>query len=226
MKRLVMIALALMVAVPAVGQVEFTFEGFAKYNPGPDQVGAGLTVYGIANPAVSMPAPIPVDFDNFQYTVHVSDMTVATYAHDMGLSTKDYTFIGGMLRIYEDPIVGGTAGDYAAPGTFTDGAMLLEAAVDDGWEMHLDDPLGWMVYSGAGIGTCDIVGGGELPLLQSWGWDLNDWVFAGTAISEPWYPFIQVPDGYHHVFGVKLIYPHDPTSNEDSTWGEVKTLFH
>jgi hypothetical protein len=226
MKRLVMIALALMVAVPAVGQVEFTFEGFAVYDPAPDQVGAMLTVYGIANPAVSVPTPVPVDFDNFQYTVVLDGMVVDTFAHDMVLGTKDYTFNGGTLGIFEDSIATGTAADYAAaPGTFVDGTQLIAATVDDGWQMHLDDPFAMGTYSGAGIGTCDIVGGADYAMLVDWGWELNDWVLAGTGISEPWWPFITVPDGYHHVFGVKLIYPHDPTANEEAAWGEVKSLF-
>ncbi|MBC8426515.1 hypothetical protein H8E07_20555 [bacterium] len=225
MKRLVLIAFALMVAAPAVGQVEFTFEGFAKFNPAPDSNGALMTAYGIANPPVSVPTPIPMDFDNFQYTVCVSDMVVTAFAHDMGLGTKDYAFANGGISIFEDPIGGGTPGDFAVPATFTDGVMLLLANVDTPWDLHMDDPFGFGTYSGAGIGTCDMVGGAALPLLVSMDYELNDWVFAGTGVSEPWFPFITVPDGYHYVFGVKIIFPYDPTADEDVTWGEVKTLF-
>jgi len=70
-----------------------------------------------------------------------------------------------------------------------------------------------------------MVAGAAYPLLVSMDYELNDWVFAGTGISEPWWPFITVPDGYDHVFGIKIIFPYDPTANEDATWGEVKTLF-
>ncbi len=223
MKRLVMIALALLVAVPAAAQVEFTFEGYAVYTPAPDMVGCTVDVYGIANPPVSVPTPIPTNFFDNEYTIHVSGMTSVSYV--AGFDTKDWVFNQGVVRIYEDAIAGGTAGDYAAPGTFVDGLMLLEAVVDDGWEMHLDDPFGFGQYTGAGIGTCDMVGGDAHGLLVSMGYTLDDWVFSGTGIAEPWIPFITVPDGYHHVFGVKIIFPYDPTANEDLNWGGVKALF-
>lgn len=223
MKRLVMIALALSVAVPVLGQVEFTFEGYAVYTPAPDMVGCTVDVYGIANPPVSVPTPIPTNFFDNQYTIHVEGMTSTSFV--MGADTKDWVFDGGSIAIFEDAIAGGTAGDYAVPATFTDGLMLLSATVDDGWAMHLDDPFGFGTYSGAGIGSCDMAGGSAYQTLVNMNYTLDDWVFTGTGISEPWLPFITVPQGYHHVFGVKLIFPYDPTSNEDLSWGAVKSLF-
>ncbi len=219
------LALALCAAVPALGQVEFTFEGYAKFAPGPGQVGAVMTVYGIANPPVSTPTPIPVDFSTNQYTVAVTGMVVDSYIFNGAALTKDYAFHAGTLRIYADAIAGGTAGNYAAPATFTDGTMLLQAAVDDGWTLDLNDPFGFGQYSGAGIGTCDMNGGSELGTLSAMDYPLNDWTFAGTGVAEPWFPFFTVPAGYHYLFGVKVIFPYDPTPNEDSSWGGVKSLF-
>ena len=222
MKRLVMIALALLVAVPVAAQVEFTFEGFAVYTTAPDMVGCTVDVYGIANPPVSVPTPIPTDFYNYEYTIHVTGMTSASFV--TGSDTKDWVFNGGNIAIYADALAGGTAGDYLVPATFTDGTMLLSATVDDGWEMHLDNPFG-LYYSGAGIGSCDMVGGTAYQELVNMDYTLNDWTFAGTGISEAYFPFITVPDGYQHVFGVKIIFPYDPTANEDMDWGQVKALF-
>jgi len=222
MKRLVMIALALMVAVPAVGQ-EFTFQGYAVYNPVPDAVGSTVTVYGIANAPTVAATPVTTDFALNQYTICITGMAIATYDHDPVGRTKDYIFNGGVIQIFEDALAGGTPGDYANPGTFTDGTMLLDMAVDDGWEMDLNDPIGFGYHSGAGEGTCDVVGGSAYAELTGWGYELGDWLFFGTGISEiaPWTP---APSGYDQVFGVKIIYPHDPTANEDLTWGAVKTL--
>ena len=47
---------------------------------------------------------------------------------------------------------------------------------------------------------------------------------AGTGVGEP-SPFIQVPNGYDYIFGVKIIFPYDPTPNEDSTFGALKNLY-
>ena len=219
------LVLGLCAAVPALGQVEFTFEGYAAYAAGPDQAGAVMTVYGIANPPVSMPTPIPVDFATNQYTVAITGMVVDSYVFNGVAQTKNYVFNGGTLQIYENAIAGGTAANYAVPATFTDGTMLLQAAVDDGWTMDLNDPFGFGQFSGAGIGTCDMNGGSELGTLIGMDYPLNDWTFAGTGIAEPWFPFFTVPAGYHHLFGVKVIFPYDPTPNEDASWGQVKTLF-
>ena len=233
MKRMVMnrrgwavlAILTLALSVPALAQVEITFEGYAAYTPAPDMVGAMLTVYGVANPAVSAPTPFPADFDNYQYTVAVTGMLVTSYTYDGADLTKSYVFQGGTIDIYEDAKVGGTAGDFANPSTFTDGTLLLEAAVDDGWEMLLNATMGFGVFAGAGIGTCDMIGGSYLPLLEAMQYPLDDWTFAGTGISEPWPPFFTVPAGYDHVFGVKITFPYNPTPNDDTSWSRVKTLF-
>lgn len=220
---LILAALVALAVSPAFGQVEFTFEGFAMMDPGIDQTGATMTVYGIANPAISAPTPLPMDYDTYQYTAAVTGMTVASFDLDGVNSIKTFGFTGGTIRLYSDMIAGGTAGDYADPSTFTDGDMFVEAAVDDGWEMLLNNPLGFG-YTGAGIGTCELTGGSSLGDLQDLEFPLTGWTFAGTGIGEP-SPFIQVPNGYDYVFGVKIIFPYDPTPNEDSTFSAVKSLY-
>ena len=222
-KITVLAALVALAVSPAMGQVEFTFEGFAMMTPGTDQVGASLTVYGIANPAISAPTPLPMDFDTYQYTVAVSGMTVTGYNQDVVNNRKTFQFEGGTIRLYSDMIAGGTAGDFALPGSFTDGDMFVEAAVDDGWELILNNPLGFG-YTGAGIGTCALTGGSSLGDLQDLEFPLDGWTFAGTGVGEP-SPFIQVPNGYDYIFGVKIIFPYDPTPNEDSTFGALKNLY-
>lgn len=219
----IVLALMLATAVPVLAQVEFTFEGFSMSDMGQDVVGSTYTIYGIANPPSSAPTPLPLDFANNQYTICVTGMSITSFAFDAINRVKDYAFAGGVIQIFEDPIAGGTTGDYLNPGTFTDGTMLLQAAVDTPWEMLLDDPI-FFGYSGAGIGTCDMNGGTELANLVGMEYLLNDWAFAGTGIAEPSF-FVSVPAGYDLAFGVKVIFPHDPTPNQDATWSDVKTMF-
>ncbi len=166
------IALLLVAAVPVLGQVEFTFEGFAMTDMGTDMVGSTYTVYGIGNLPVSAPTPLPLDFANYEYTIAVTGMSVSMFNLDMINSLKDYTFVGGTIRMYEDALVGGTAADYANPATITDGTMILEASVHDGWEMLLDNPIGFG-YTGAGIGFCDLTGGSQLGTLIGIGFPLT-----------------------------------------------------
>ena len=164
-----------------------------------------------------------MDFATSRYTSRVTGMTVWAFALDRGLSLKEYTFNGGVIEIYEDAIAGGSAADYANEASFTDGTMILAAAVDPGWEMLLDNPIGFG-FSGAGIGTCVLNGGSELPNLQLIGFPMGGWTFAGTGIAEPSF-FVSVPAGYDLVFGIKIIFPFDPTPNEDANWGDVKGMF-
>ena len=93
MKRLVMIALALMVAVPAVGQ-EFTFQGYAVYNPVPDAVGSTVTVYGIASAPTVAATPVTTDFALNQYTICITGMAIATYR----LATTPDEILGAGFR--------------------------------------------------------------------------------------------------------------------------------
>ena len=222
------VALAALAMIPtsALSQVEFTFEGMADMDPGIDMVGAMMTVYGIANPPVSLPTPIPMDFFNNQYTVVCNDMVVQTFNLDPVAFMKDFMFSGGFLSIYGDPIATGTPADYANPATFSDGELLLQYAVEPGWLMHLDNPMGppfgW--YSGAGAGPCNVVGGTQMSLLEVMEYPMNGWTFAGTGISEP--NMFDAPEpGYEYIFGVKILFPYDPTPNEATTWGQLKTLY-
>ena len=221
--------IALLMTAHVMAGSEFLFDGYAVYSPAPDQVGATMDVYGILSTVGGVPTPIALDMDNFEYTVHVADMAIATYDEFPAIPPiigprKVLTFAGGMLRIYADAIVGGTAADFAAPGTFTDGELILAATVHDGWRMQLADPFG-MTFAGSGVGFCDFYGGSNLADLIEYGGQpfLENWTFAGTGISDPSF-FVTVPDGYDRIFGVKLVYP-EPVPTTGSSWGGVKALF-
>ncbi len=223
MIRTALAAMVLVAAVPVLGQVEFTFEGFSKSTLGQDTVGSSYTVLGIANPPVSAPTPLPMDFASNQYTIRVVNMALTAFTFTPGLSMKEYVFNGAVIEIYEDAIAGGTAANYANEATFTDGVMLLQAAVDPNWDMLLDNPIGFG-FSGAGIGTCVLNGGSELAYLLGLEFPMGGWTFAGTGIAEPSF-FVSVPAGFDLVFGIKIIFPFDPTGNDDASWGDLKTMF-
>ena len=225
MNRQIMIVVMLAILATSVAaQVEFTFEGFSKVDPIQDQPGSIVEIFGIANPPAGIPNPIPLDFDNNQYTISVTGLLIDTFAWDQVAGIKEVVFLGGEFAIYEDAI-GGTPGDWADIATFTDGDMLLHGMVDNGWRMMLDDPFGWGIYSGSAIGTCDLDGGSAIPLMEIIGYPFADWDFIGTGISDPNPPFITIPDGYDRVFGLKLMYPQGPTGNDDVTWGQLKNIF-
>lgn len=223
--KIVVLAMIVMIPATALSQVEFTFEGMADMI-GVDMVGGAMTVYGIANSPVSQPTPVPMDFFMYEYTVVVRDMVVQTYNFDPTFFMKDFMFASGTMHIYADLIATGTPGDYANPSTFSDGEELLVFSIDPGWLMHLDNPMGppfgW--YSGAGAGPCNVIGGTQMPLLEMMEYPMTGWTFAGTGISEP-NMFDSPEPGYEYIFGVKILFPYDPTPTEAKTWGQLKTLY-
>ncbi len=225
MNRQIMIVVMLAILATSVAaQVEFTFEGFSKVDPIQDQPGSIVEIYGIANPPAGIPNPIPLDFDNNQYTICVTGLLIDSFMWDQPAGIKEVIFVGGQFSIFEDAI-GGTPGDWADTSTFLDGDLLLHGMVDDGWRMLLDDPFGWGIYSGSANGTCDLDGGSAIPLMEMIGYPFDDWDFFGTGISDPNPPFITVPGGYDRVFGIKLMFPQGPTGNDNVTWGQVKNIF-
>lgn len=220
---------ALTAAVPAMAASEIIFYGYANYTPVTDAVGSTVDVYGLAAPG-SVAPPVALDWANYEYTIEVSGMTVATYVVDSvpigpyTLDRKTTTFTGGVIRIYEDAKAGGTPASYAAPASFVDGTLILVAAVDDGFSALLTDgpTVHDGIFVGSGSGTCDFNGGSRLGDLVAAEYYLNDWFFGGVPISDP---SPTVPAGFDRTFNVKIVSPNDPTSLETGSWGGVKDLY-
>lgn len=216
-------------AAPALAAGEVIFYGYARYTPAVDVVGAGVEIYGLAAPG-SVAPPIAFDWTNYDYTIWVSGMTVTGFLADavpVGtyvLNREASTFTGGTIQIYEDAKAGGTHADYATPATFTDGALILTAAVDPGYSALLTDGpvIHDGIFVGSGIGTCDFNGGSRLADLVSAEYYLDDWTFAGTPISDP---NPTVPNGFQRLWNVKIVAVNDPTPIDRSTWSGVKTLY-
>lgn len=216
---------AMMIAAPAAADSEFLFNGYSVYGPpGKDQVGAEREVYGILSSVGGIPTPIVLDTDNFEYTIHIfGQMVVGVVEYTIPFPRKEVVFDGGTIHIWADAV---TAADYASPGTFVDGELILIASVDDGWTMMLaDPPISDGVFTGAGSGTCDFNGGTQLDALIAAEYFLDDWNFLGLDISDENLPATPVPDGYDRLFKTKLTPPNDPTNSAESTWGTVKKLY-
>lgn len=209
----------------ARAQTEFTFEGYARYLGPADAVGSELEILGIANPAVSAPLPLPLDFAAREYTLYARGLTVVHSHLDAGNAVLTVSFAGGELTVHADDRTGGTAAAWGDDASFTDGDAILHGTLDDGWTMQLDDPLGQGIWSGAGFGTFAFDGGSRLAELLGAGYLAGGWAMAGTGISDPRPPFFTVPAGFARVFGVKLVFPFDPTGSAAATWGGVKNLY-
>ena len=93
----------------------FDFNGYAKI---PSIPGGLFFLRAVLTNNGVVPTPIPLDFTLNQYTLIVN----ATLMSIPGINEDyDHTYVA----LYEDPIGGGTAADYAAPATFTDGTLIL-----------------------------------------------------------------------------------------------------
>jgi hypothetical protein len=230
-KRILALTIALLVAMAMVsaafGQSEFLFFGYSKYVAGdPDDMGSIMDVYGIMTTVGGVDFPIPVDMLNYEYTVYVSSMVVASNTNEPP-TVLNLGYNGGEVRIYKDPLAGGTLADYADPSTFTDGELILHATVQDGWTALLFDFDTDFIFTGSGSGFCDFIGGSQLGDLVVGEYYLEDWGLHGTPVADP-NPDqgITVPTGYDRVFDVKLTPPNDPTATDPASWGEIKRLYH
>ena len=223
----VALLLALCLTAPVLGNSEFLFNGNAKYWDGetPDVVGSTMEVYGILSSVWQVPPPIALDTVNYEYTVYIATMYLSSYSYmPVPFPMKAFSFDNAEIHIFADPIVGGTAADYADPTTFTDGELILVAAVDPGWAMNLTDIDGDGAFTGSGAGTCVFVGGTQLDALQAAEYLLDNWYLYGSPVSDPSAGTI-VPANFHRLFDAKIATTYDPTPAVESSWGRVKSLY-
>ena len=221
--KILVALLGLCLVAPAVALgAEFLAYGFADYTPGVDQVGAVVEVYGVVADVEGVDEPLPLDFDNYEYTLYLAGWMI-TDVTDILPTLRSVTLAGGTVSLYADPF--GTPADYAARSTFTDGDLFLQADLQDGFMMTLFDPDLDGLYSGSGSGMGDMVGGSRLGELVSGGYDLEDWDIFALSVADPGViPGIDVPDGFDRMCDIKLV-PPAQVATEQATWGQVKQLF-
>jgi hypothetical protein len=176
---------------------------FFGYSNVPTTVGGTLTLRSVLTNNGVVPTPITLDFTTNQYTLVVT----GTLASVVGL--KGF-YSPATCSIYEDPIGGGTAADYASAATFTDGTLILGGAFDGNLER-----LRFTTNLGSFIGKVDFTSGSRLGDLLT----PHDWPFGGgwsRSVSG-------IPAGYHENWDGKIDLA--AVAVEDRAWGAVKELF-
>jgi hypothetical protein len=203
MKTRMILTLLLAVAIQA-GAAQavqlFDFDAQAKV---PAAVGQSAEIYGVIVNGSAVDSPLPLDYDNYQFTIVVTGLV-----RDTDAATS--LFSGGTVTIYQDDA---TAADWSAPATFTDGAIILSGAMDSFQHVMLTSTLG------NGVGSVDWTGGAMLDSLAPG--DQSDWPFL-TLISRS---ATQVQAGYDERWDGKVEPQEDVVSTEERSWSELKVLF-
>ena len=203
MKKLLLImALVVVVGAPGLASAQqwFDFNGQTLL---PTVVGDALTSYTVVNNNGIIATPLPLDFDNFEYTIVITGLTMDIDNGDLG----GKTFSGGMIALYEDNT---TVADYSNPGTFTDGTALLTGT------FQIFNRIMFSSSSGSGNGTVDWTGGTQIGEFAPA--DQLNWTFV-VAISNR--ASVTVP-GYDENWDGK-VEPIEPVvSSESTSVGQLK----
>ncbi len=171
----------------------------------PDTVGDSLVMYAEVRDPAPATTPLPLDFDNYEYTMVITDLELVTDGFPE-------VYANGTIAIYED---NGTSADYAATGTFTDGTALLVGNVS--MEIyHLSHVIPTNT-TGNGTGTVDWIGGTNLNDFapgDQVGWTFVVGTNSGSGLLEPGYD--EVWDGKVEPVGVIV-------GTDRVTWDELKS---
>jgi hypothetical protein len=178
----------------------FDFNGYAQVPAG---IGGTLTVRSVLTNNGVVPTPIPLNFALNQYTLVVT----GTLASSAGIAQQ---YNPASVSMYEDPIGGGTAADYAVPGTFTDGTLILGGSFNGNLTRNTFTP-----NLGNYVGKIDFSSGSLLALLPT----PNGWPFGGG-----WSRTISgIPPGYQENWDGKIDLA--AVGVQQKTWSGVKGLF-
>jgi len=204
MKIRVMILMiaAIAVTLPIAAQAQQLFDFLGQTNL-PAGQGGTLSMYSILSDPVPATTPLPLDFDNFEYTLVIEGLVL-----DVDGAPQEYS--GGAITIYEDAA---TAADYVATGTFTDGTAILSGTFD-----YLDRSMFTATLGTAG-GQVDWTGGTMLDMIAPD--DRVDWPFF-TGINGM---ASQVEPGFDERWDGKVEPELPIVPAEDMNWGEVKSLY-
>jgi len=170
----------------------------------PNGVGDSLTMYAeVRDPAPAV-APLPLDYDNYQYTLVITDLELVADGFPE-------IYANGTITLYED---NGTTADYASPATFTDGTAILVGAVS--MEVyHLSNVIPTNT-TGNGTGTVDWIGGTNLNDFapeDQLGWTFLVATNSGSGLLEP---------GYDEVWDGKVEPQDIIVSTDRVTWDKLK----
>lgn len=192
------LALFLLLAGPASAQQFFDFDGQAT---GYTQVGDFVEMYSVVFDPSGVDTPLPLDFDNFQYTIVVTGLQVDMIA---GSTTG---LLAGTITLYEDA---GTAADYGNLSTFVDGDAILIGEVENLVNEEFIPGLG------SGAGVVNWTGGSRIDDFHPS--DRGSWAF-----------LISISAGTEAGFDARWdgkVEPQEPVVDADATsFGEFKTGF-
>ena len=178
----------------------FDFDGQAIWPAAP---GGTAVAYGRIVNGEAVPAPLPFDFANFEYTLVVTDLVLDTAG-----STS--FFSNGVVTIYKDAA---TASDFTAPATFADGEAVLSGVMATFQHAMITSTLG------SANGYVDWTGGTMLNDLAPA--DQLGWPFL-TLVSRA---ASQVQPGYTEKWDGKIEPIEEVVASEAETWSGVKALF-
>lgn len=202
-KFLLTVMLACAVSAPATASAQqwFDFNGQALL---PAAVGQDLTLYAVINNNGIIDTPLPLDFDNFEYTLVVTGLTLVS---DNGGGGQTYS--GGQISIFEDA---GTAADYTSPATFSDGTALLSGELTS-----LNRTLFGSI--GSAGGTVNWTGGANLDDLapaDRLGWAFLTGISNRSTVTEP---------GYDENWDGKVEPTVPVVSSQVESWSSMKAQF-
>ncbi|RKZ12370.1 hypothetical protein DRQ32_03875 [bacterium] len=202
-KSLLILALAGMVAIagPAAAQQWFDFNGQALV---PSVINDDLSAFLLVNNDGVIATPIPLDFDNFEYTLVVEGLNLDAD----GGSGVGQSYSGGTITLYEDDQ---TAADFTSTPTFTDGTAILSGTFQSLNRRMLTSTLG------NATGAVDWTGGTRLAEIAPE--DQTDWTFVvsisnRSTVTEP---------GYDENWNGKVEPVEPVVPNEDSSMSELKS---
>ena len=193
--RLSVVLVAALLMLPVFAQAQQAFDANGNANI-PGTVGDDLTMYSVV---YGINPPLPLDFDNFEYTMVITDLELTGSA---GISTF---FADGLIAIYED---NATVADFANPATFVDGTPILTGVIHNLTRNQIGNG------GSASSQTVDWTGGTRLDEIAPE--DQVDWVFlTGINVS------LAAP-GYSEHWDCKAE-PEEPiVGNEQINWGDLK----
>ena len=198
---LVIVMLTFIVSGSAMAQQAFDFNGMALL---PAAEGGTLTMYSIVRDAFPILTPIPLDFDNYEYTLVVTDLVL-----DVDGITQFYS--NGTMVIYQDDM---TLADFADGSSFTNGSIILSGVITT----LTHNLLPWL-SNGSFSGLVNWTGGDNLNDIAPE--DQIGWRFLGGTSNAA----SSVEPGYDEAWDGK-VEPEDLIVDVDKvTWDELKAMF-
>lgn len=203
MKSLLILTIAactIALAGPATAVQLFDFDAQAVV---PSTIGESAEVYGKIVNGNAVDTPLPLDFDNFEYTIVITGLTLDT----IGSSSF---FSAGQIAIYQDA---NTPADWATPASFVDGTAILSGTVTTFQHTMLIGTIG------NGQGQVDWSAGtrlNELAPEDQTGWPLLTSVNQSASYVEP---------GYTEMWDGKVEPSYEVVSTEEVTFSEIKALY-